>query len=89
MTAGTEAIRAKLDTVEGKLTNVTGLPPIDPVAGIAGLIEGWPNAPLPTRRAWVDFILVVTLNPARGRHARNMSIEDHVTVEWKHSEPEE
>ncbi|MEV7105387.1 recombinase family protein [Streptomyces atroolivaceus] len=89
MTAGTEAIRAKLDAVEGKLTNVTGLPPIDPVAGIAGLIEGWPNLPLPTRRAWVDFTLVVTLNPARGKHAKNMTIEDHVTVEWKQVAPEE
>lgn len=88
MTAGTEAIRTKLDAVESKLTNVTGLPPIDPVAGIAGLIEGWPNIPLPTRRSWVDFTLTVTLNPARGRHARNMSIEDHVTVEWKQVAPD-
>ncbi|WP_327390935.1 recombinase family protein [Streptomyces microflavus] len=89
MTAGTEAIRAKLDAVEGKLTNVTGLPPIDPVAGIAGLIEGWPNTPLPTRRAWVDFTTTVTLLPQNGKHASSMTVNDHVRVEWRQIQPEE
>ncbi|MFF2410954.1 zinc ribbon domain-containing protein [Streptomyces sp. NPDC058092] len=84
MTAGTEALRAKLEAVEGELGKVTGLPPIDPVQGVAGLITGWSDTPLPVRRAWVDFTLTVTLNAANGRHARNMTTEDHLTVDWKH-----
>ncbi|UFD97990.1 recombinase, serine integrase type [Streptomyces phage Pablito] len=83
MTAGSSALQKKLEAVESELVGSAGIPPFDPVAGVAGLIQGWPDTPLPTRRAWVDFCLVVTLNPARGRHMRNMSTDDHVTVEWR------
>lgn len=83
MTAGSSAIQKKLEAVEAELVGSAGLPPFDPVAGVAGLIKGWPDSPLSTRRAWVDFCLVVTLNPAKGRHAKNMTTDDHVTVEWR------
>jgi DNA invertase Pin-like site-specific DNA recombinase len=83
MTAGSAALRTKLEAVEADLVGSAGIPPFDPVTGVAGLIKGWPESPLPTRRAWVDFTLVVTLNPARGRHMSGMSVDDHVTVEWR------
>ncbi|MGW0731602.1 hypothetical protein [Streptomyces sp. NPDC002851] len=82
MTAGSEALRAKLEEAESKLTGVTGLPPLDPVTGIAGLIEGRADAPLPVKRAWVQFCTIVTLKPAKGKHAQNMTTDDHVSVDW-------
>jgi DNA invertase Pin-like site-specific DNA recombinase len=83
MTAGSAAINKKLEAVESELVGSAGLPPFDPVAGVAGLISGWPATPLPTQRAWVDFCLVVTLNPAKGRHMSGMTTDDHVSVEWR------
>ncbi|MER6231784.1 recombinase family protein [Streptomyces sp. NPDC001616] len=83
MTAGSEALRKKLEVVESELVGSAGIPPFDPVAGVAGLISGWPDLPLPTRRAWVDFCCVVTLNPQRGRHLSSMTVDDHVTIEWR------
>jgi site-specific DNA recombinase len=84
MTAGTEAIRARLDEIDEKLTGVTGLPPIDPVSGIAGLIEDWPNTPLPVRRAWVKFVTTITMHPNGFKKAAKMTVDDYMTVEWKH-----
>lgn len=84
MTAGSEALRGKLEGVESKLTGVTGLPLLDPVAGVAGLIEGWADTPLPVKRSWVEFCAIVTLMPANGKHARNMTTDDHVSVDWRH-----
>lgn len=84
MTAGSEVLRAKLEEVESKLSGVTGLPPLDPVTGIAGLIEGWADTPLPVKRSWVAFCTTVTLLPANGKHARNMTTDDHVSVDWHH-----
>lgn len=86
MTAGSEALRAKVEDVESKLTGVTGLPPLDYEGGITALIEGWGTTPLSVRRGWVNFCNVVTLLPANGKHARNMTPDDHVSYEWKHSE---
>lgn len=83
MTAGSAALQKKLETVESQLVSTAGIPPLDPVAGVAGLITEWPGLPLPTRRAWVDFTLVVTLNPQNGRHMSSMTVDDHVTVEWR------
>jgi DNA invertase Pin-like site-specific DNA recombinase len=83
MTAGSAAINKKLEAVEAELVGSAGIPPLDPVTGVAGLIKGWPGSPLPTQRAWVDFCLVVTLNPQQGKHTRNMTTDDHVTVEWR------
>jgi DNA invertase Pin-like site-specific DNA recombinase len=83
MTAGSEALKKKLEAIESELVSSAGIPPLDPVKGVAGLIEGWPNLPLPTRRAWVDFCCIVTLNPAKGRHMSSMSVDDHVTIEWR------
>ncbi|WP_051753441.1 recombinase family protein [Streptosporangium amethystogenes] len=84
MTAGSEALRGKLEEVEFKLSGVTGLPPLDPVSGISGLIEGWADAPLPVKRSWVAFCTIVTLRSANGKHARNMTPEDHVSLDWHH-----
>jgi len=84
MTAGTEAIRARLDEIDEKLNGVTGLPPIDPVSGIAGLIEDWPNTPLPVRRAWVKFVTTITMHPNGFKKAAKMTVDDYMTVEWKH-----
>ncbi|WP_406044856.1 recombinase family protein [Micromonospora sp. NBC_00898] len=84
MTAGSEALRVKLEEVESKLSGVTGLPPLDPVSGIAGLIEGWAHTRLPVKRSWVAFCTIVTLRPANGKHARNMTPEDHVSLDWHH-----
>ncbi|MEU6572332.1 recombinase family protein [Streptomyces sp. NPDC046805] len=83
MTAGSSALQKKLEAIDAELVSTAGIPPIDPVKGVAGLIADWPNLPLPTRRAWVDFCLVVTLNPAKGRHLTSMSVDDHVTIEWR------
>ncbi|MEV7238667.1 recombinase family protein [Streptomyces sp. NPDC051020] len=83
MTAGSEALRNKLERIESQIVNVAGIPPFDPVAGIAGLIEGWADTPLPTRRAWVDFCVEVTFLPAKGKHARLMTPDDHVKIEWR------
>ncbi|MGW1814869.1 recombinase family protein [Streptomyces sp. NPDC002125] len=83
MTAGSQAIQKKLETIESELVSTAGIPPLDPVKGVAGLIEGWPTLPLPTRRAWVDFCCIVTLNPAKGRHLTSMSVDDHITIEWR------
>lgn len=83
MTAGSAALQKKLEAIESELVSTAGIPPLDPVKGVAGLIEGWPSLPLPTRRAWVDFCCIVTLNPAKGRHMSSMSVDDHVTIEWR------
>lgn len=83
MTAGSAALQKKLEAIESELVSTAGIPPLDPVKGVAGLIEGWPSLPLPTKRAWVDFCCIVTLNPARGRHMSSMSVDDHVTIEWR------
>ncbi|WP_259656866.1 hypothetical protein [Streptomyces sp. gCLA4] len=83
-TAGSKALRTKLEEVESKLSGVTGLPPLDPVSGIAGLIDGWADTPLPVKRSWVAFCTIVTLKPANGKHARNMTPEDHVALDWHH-----
>ncbi|MGM9381071.1 recombinase family protein [Streptomyces antibioticus] len=83
MTAGSTALQKKLEEIESQMVNSAGIPPLDPVKGIAGLIEGWPSLPLPTRRAWVDFCCIVTLNPAKGRHMTSMTVDDHVTIEWR------
>ncbi|MFF3249692.1 recombinase family protein [Actinacidiphila glaucinigra] len=83
MTAGSQAIQKKLEAVEAELVGSSGIPPLDPVSGIAGLIAGWPTTPLPVRRAWVDFCVIVTLNPQRGRKASDMSTDDHVSIEWR------
>ncbi|MFF7216158.1 recombinase family protein [Streptomyces sp. NPDC008238] len=83
MTAGSAAIQKKLETIESELVSSTGLPPFDSEAGVDGIISGWNNLPLPTRRAWVDFCLVVTLNPQRGRHLSSMTVDDHLTIEWR------
>ncbi|AXQ62378.1 serine integrase [Streptomyces phage TrvxScott] len=83
MTAGSTALQKKLEEIESQMVSSAGIPPLDPVKGIAGLIEGWPTLPLPTRRAWVDFCCIVTLNPAKGRHLTSMSVDDHVTIEWR------
>ena len=83
MTAGSQALQKKIEAIESELVSSAGIPPLDPVAGVAGLIKGWPDAPLPTRRAWVDFTLIVTLNPQRGRRTSGMTVEDHVGVEWR------
>ncbi|MGW8630561.1 recombinase family protein [Streptomyces sp. NPDC055793] len=83
MTAGSAALQKKLEEIESQMVSSAGIPPLDPVKGVAGLIEGWPDLPLPTRRAWVDFCCIVTLNPAKGRHMQNMTVDDHVTIEWR------
>jgi DNA invertase Pin-like site-specific DNA recombinase len=83
MTAGSGALQKKLEAIDAELVSSAGIPPLDPVKGVAGLIEGWPGLPLPTRRAWVDFCCVVTLNPAKGRHLTSMTTDDHVTIEWR------
>ncbi|MEV7199402.1 recombinase family protein [Streptomyces griseoluteus] len=83
MTAGSTALQKKLEEIESEMVSSAGIPPLDPVKGAAGLIEGWPSLPLPTRRAWVDFCCIVTLNPAKGRHMSSMSVDDHVTIEWR------
>lgn len=83
MTAGSGALQKKLEAIDAELVSSAGIPPLDPVKGVAGLIEGWPGLPLPTRRAWVDFCCVVTLNPAKGRHLSSMTTDDHVTIEWR------
>ncbi|QFG12465.1 serine integrase [Streptomyces phage Alvy] len=83
MTAGSTALQKKLEEIESQMVSSAGIPPLDPVKGIAGLIEGWPTLPLPTRRAWVDFCCIVTLNPAKGRHLTSMTVDDHVTIEWR------
>ncbi|MBT2404347.1 MULTISPECIES: recombinase family protein [unclassified Streptomyces] len=88
MTAGTEAIRARLEEVESKLSGVTGLPLLDPVSGIAGLIEGWPHTPLPVRRAWVKFITTITMRPNGFKKAAKMTVDDYMTVEWNHTSDE-
>jgi DNA invertase Pin-like site-specific DNA recombinase len=88
MTAGTEAIRARLDEIDTKLSGVTGLPPIDPVKGVAGLIEDWPNTPLPVRRAWVKFVATVTMHPNGFKKAAKMTVDDYMTCEWNHPEVE-
>lgn len=82
MTAGSGSLRSRLEDTESKLCGVTGLPPLDPVAGIAGLIEGWAGTPLPVKRSWVQFCTLVTLMPANGKHARKMTPDDHVSVGW-------
>lgn len=84
MTAGTEAIRARLDEIDEKLSGVTGLPPIDPVKGVAGLIEDWPTTPLPVRRAWVRFVLSIEMHPNGFKKAKNMTVDDYMTVGWHH-----
>ncbi|MFZ3492638.1 recombinase family protein [Streptomyces sp. 5.8] len=84
MTAGSDAVKAKLEEAEAKMSRVTGLPLIDPVHGLPGLIADWACTPLPVRRAWVQFVTAVTLNPAQGRHALKMASEDHVSVQWKY-----
>jgi len=84
MTAGSEALRGKLEDVEQRMTGISGLPPIDPVRGLAGILEEFPSAPLPVRRAWVDFCCDITLHPAKGRHASSMTAKDHATVEPRH-----
>lgn len=86
MTAGSQALNAKLNDVESKLTGVTGLPPLDPVTGIAGVIEGWGVAPLHVRRSWVQFLVIVILKPAKGKHARTMTTDDHVFVDCVHAD---
>lgn len=83
MTAGSEALNKKLQVIESELVGSAGIPPFDPVAGVAGLISGWPKLPLPTRRAWVDFCCIVTLHPQNGRHASSMTVDEHVTVTWR------
>jgi DNA invertase Pin-like site-specific DNA recombinase len=83
MTAGSSALQKKLEAIDSELVSSAGIPPLDPVKGVAGLIEGWPGLPLPTRRAWVDFCCVITLNPAKGRHLTSMTTDDHITVEWR------
>ncbi|WP_407700947.1 recombinase family protein [Streptomyces hirsutus] len=83
MTAGSQALQKKLEAIESELVSTVGIPPLDPVRGVAGLIEGWPHLPLPTRRAWVDFCCIVTLNPAKGRHMSSMTVDDHVTIKWR------
>lgn len=83
MTAGSMALQKKLEEIESEMVSSAGIPPLDPVKGVEGLIEGWPSLPLPTRRAWVDFCCIVTLNPAKGRHMSSMSVDDHVTIEWR------
>lgn len=89
MTAGTEAIRARLDEIDEKLSGVTGLPPIDPVSGIAGLIQDWPNTPLPVRRAWVKFVTTITMHPNGFKKAAKMTVDDYMTVEWNHTADDE
>ncbi|MGW1941438.1 recombinase family protein [Streptomyces goshikiensis] len=84
MTAGTEAIRARLDGIDEKLSGIPGLPPIDPVRGIAHLIQDWPNTPLPVRRAWVKFVTAITMHPNGFRKAAKMTVDDYMTVEWNH-----
>lgn len=84
MTAGTEAIRGRLEEVESKLSGVSGLPPFDPVSGIAGLIENWGEAPLPVRRAWVKFVTTITMHTNGYRKAAKMTVDDYLTVEWNH-----
>ncbi|SDG70223.1 Site-specific DNA recombinase [Streptomyces griseoaurantiacus] len=83
MTAGSAALQKKLEAIESEMVSSAGIPPLDPVKGVAGLIQGWPTLPLPTRRAWVDFCVIVTLKPANGRHMSSMSVDDHVTIEWR------
>ncbi|MEW2117248.1 recombinase family protein [Streptomyces sp. NPDC005474] len=85
MTAGTGAIRARLDEIDEKLSGVTGLPPIDPVKGVAGLIEDWPNTPLPVRRAWVKFVLSIEMRSNGFRKAAKMTVDDYMTVTWNHT----
>ncbi|WP_351222432.1 hypothetical protein [Streptomyces sp. NPDC002133] len=82
--AGGEALRAKLEEAESELSGVTGLPPLDPVTGIAALIEGRAGTPLPVKRSWVAFCTIVTLLPANGKHARTMTTDDHVSVDRHH-----
>ncbi|QOV37654.1 recombinase family protein [Streptomyces ferrugineus] len=89
MTAGTEAIRARLDEIDEKLSGVTGLPPIDPVKGVAALIEDWPGTPLPVRRAWVKFVLSVEMHPNGFKKAKNMTVDDYMTVSWNHTADDE
>ncbi|CAL9298756.1 hypothetical protein SUDANB148_02963 [Streptomyces sp. SudanB148_2056] len=88
MTAGTEAIRERLEEVESKLSGITGLPPVDPVTGLAGLIESWPDSPLPIRRAWVKFLLSIEMHPNGYKKAKNMTVDDYMTVGWHHVEEE-
>ncbi|MFG2875394.1 recombinase family protein [Streptomyces sp. NPDC048337] len=83
MTAGSQALRASLENAESRLSGVTGLPPLDPATGIAGLLEGWTGTPLPVKRSWVQFCTIVTLMPANGKHARNMTPSDHVSIDWR------
>jgi site-specific DNA recombinase len=89
MTAGTEAIRARLDQIDEKLSGVTGLPPIDPVAGVAGLIQDWPNTPLPVRRTWVKFVTTITMHSNGFKKAAKMTVDDYMTVEWNHTADDE
>ncbi|MBB4714459.1 recombinase family protein [Streptomyces luteogriseus] len=88
MTAGTAAIRARLDEIDEKLSGVTGLPPIDPVKGVAALIEDWPKTPLPVRRAWVKFVLTIEMHPNGFKKAVKMTVDDYMTSEWNHPEVE-
>ncbi|MEH0419563.1 recombinase family protein [Streptomyces sp. B21-083] len=88
MTAGTEAIRARLDTINEELSGVTGLPPIDPVSGIAGLIQDWPNTPLRVRRAWVKFVTTITMHSNGFKKAAKMTVDDYMSVEWNHTADE-
>ncbi|MGW0999362.1 recombinase family protein [Streptomyces sp. NPDC002523] len=89
MTAGTEAIRSRLDEIDERLSGITGLPPIDPVSGIAGLIQDWPNTPLPVRRAWVKFVTTITMHPNGFKKAAKMTVDDYMTVGWNHTADDE
>ncbi|MFG2637017.1 recombinase family protein [Streptomyces sp. NPDC048362] len=87
--AGSTAIRGRLEEVDSKLSGVTGLPPIDPVTGITGLIQDWPNTPLPVRRAWVAFVLSITMHTNGFRKAAKMTVDDYLTVGWNHTAPDD
>lgn len=82
--AGTERADEKLSAVNERLDALTAGSALDGLAGHADAAARWEDVTMPRRRAVVDAVLSITLNPGkRGGHGGTQFDPATVTVEWK------